>query len=43
MAKDELDFSSEPNSAVFWSGKNMETAQDWAKTNEKTTLEQTIG
>ena len=43
LAKKELDFSTEPNGAVFWSGNNMLLAQRWAKKNGKTTLEQTVG
>ena len=39
MAKNELDFSTDPNGAVFWSGNNMLLAQRWAKKNGKTTLE----
>jgi len=43
LARDTLDFSTEPDGAVFWSGKNMLLAQRWAKRNKKTTLEQTVG
>jgi RHS repeat-associated protein len=41
--QEELDFSSAPDGAVFWSGSRMEAAQDWANTHGKTTLEQTSG
>jgi len=39
----ELDFSTPKDGAVFWSGGNMNTAQDWAILNNKSTLEQTKG
>lgn len=42
-ASEELDFSTKPDSAVFWSDKNMRIAQKWAADNNKTTLEQTLG
>ncbi len=38
-----LDFSTAKDGAVFWSGPNMKTAQQWALANGKTTLEQTSG
>ncbi|MEZ5509896.1 MAG: RHS repeat-associated core domain-containing protein [Gammaproteobacteria bacterium] len=44
MIKDgQLDFSTQRDGAVFWSGGKMETAQQWAAANGKTTLEQTKG
>ncbi|WP_441656236.1 RHS repeat-associated core domain-containing protein [Fibrella musci] len=43
MAQTTLDFSTSKDGAVFWSGKNMNTAQEWAKRVGKTTLEQTVG
>ncbi|MEZ0539976.1 type VI secretion system tube protein TssD [Fibrella arboris] len=43
MAETTLDFSTAKDGAVFWSGKNMRTAQDWASKVGKTTLEQTVG
>lgn len=45
----DLDFSTGKDEAVFWGASrhdntnNMEIAQEWAKYNNKTTLEQTIG
>ncbi|HVW50485.1 MAG TPA: hypothetical protein VHC91_08780 [Trinickia sp.] len=38
-----LDFSTNKDAAVFWSGPNMKTAQQWAQLHGKTTLEQTAG
>lgn len=43
MAGSSLDFSTAPDGAVFWSGKNMNAAQQWAASVGKTTLEQTEG
>ncbi|MCD9583286.1 hypothetical protein ACE1MK_13275 [Tenacibaculum maritimum] len=43
MAQSSLDFSTATDGAVFWSGQNMSTAQQWASANGKTTLEQTTG
>jgi RHS repeat-associated protein len=43
IRKGDLDFSTARDAAVFWSGKNMKTAQDWAQRNGKMTLEQTSG
>ena len=43
MAHNSLDFSTAKDGAIFWSGGNMKTAQDWALANGKTTLEQTRG
>jgi hypothetical protein len=44
LAAGSLDFSTEENGAVFWSGPgNMEAAQQWASASGKTTLEQTTG
>ncbi len=43
LAQNVLDFSSANDGAVFWSGSNMKTAQNWAAANGKTTLEQTAG
>jgi RHS repeat-associated protein len=43
MAQNSLDFSTVKDGAVFWSGPNMKTAQEWAAANGKTTLEQTAG
>jgi RHS repeat-associated protein len=42
-AKNTLDFKTNPNGAVFWSGPRMADAQAWARANGKTTLEQTTG
>ncbi len=45
QVQDELDFSSSPDSAVFWAGgeKKMGLAHEWAAAHEKTALEQTPG
>ncbi|GEM56366.1 hypothetical protein B0A58_00200 [Flavobacterium branchiophilum NBRC 15030 = ATCC 35035] len=45
MAENTLDFSTVEDGAVFWSDKNMRTAQKWAESSStgKTTLEQTKG
>jgi len=47
QAKNELDFSTTKDGAVFWSSNdntsNMRTAQDWAAKRGKHTLEQTKG
>jgi hypothetical protein len=43
IRKGDLDFSTAENGAVFWSGKRMTDAQEWALRNGKTTLEQTPG
>ncbi|MDD3139996.1 MAG: hypothetical protein PHX08_13605 [Lachnospiraceae bacterium] len=41
---EELDVSTKPNTATFYSGKgNRELAEEFAKTNGKTTLEMTQG
>lgn len=42
-AKNNLDFSTAKDGAVFWSGNRMKDAQKWAAANGKTTLEQTTG
>ena len=42
-AKTNLNFKTNPNGAVFWSGPRMADAQAWALANGKTTLEQTHG
>ena len=39
----DLDFTTKKDGAVFWGTPNMIRAQDWAKANGKTTLEQTAG
>ncbi len=41
--QENLDFSSEPDGAVFWSGKHMDRAHEWAAEHGKTTVEQTRG
>jgi len=43
LVENDLDFSTTKDGAVFWSGKNMLTAQSWALGSNKTTLEQTKG
>jgi hypothetical protein len=44
LASKTLDFSTQPNAAVFWSGgDNMKLAQWWAELSGKTTIEQTAG
>ncbi|OEK09132.1 hypothetical protein A8C32_10380 [Flavivirga aquatica] len=43
MSENQLDFSTGPDEAVFWSGNRMFDAQSWAKANEKLTLELTPG
>jgi hypothetical protein len=43
ISQGKLDFSTARDGAVFWSGPNMRTAQQWAIANGKTTLEQTSG
>jgi len=39
IARGGLDFSIIKDGAVFWSGQNMRTAQQWAIANGKMTLE----
>jgi RHS repeat-associated protein len=42
--QEDLDFSSAPDGAVFWSGTPRgRTARDWAEKQGKTTIEQTAG
>lgn len=43
MAESSLDFSTPRDGAVFWSGNNMQRAQDWATANGKSTVEMTPG